>query len=147
MIVPDVNLLLYAHLTPFPEHAAARRWWEQAAGSEREIGLAPVVIFGFVRIATNRRVFERPLTISDATARVEEWLDLPTARLLTPGPDHFAIAFRLLRRLGTAADLTTDAQIAAFALENQAEVVSNDADFGRFPGLRWSNPLAPRRQR
>src|SRR5450432_508696 len=142
MIVPDVNLLLYAHLTAFQQHAAARRWWEAAVADEREVGLAAPVIYGFIRIGTNRRVFASPMSVSDAVARVEEWLELPTARLLSPGPRHFEIAFRLLREVGVAANLTTDVQIAALALENQAEVVSNDTDFGRFTGLRWSNPLA-----
>lgn len=142
MIVPDVNLLLYAHLTAFPEHAAARRWWEAAIADEREVGFASPVIYGFIRIGTNRRIFTTPMSVSDAIERVEQWLELPTARLLNPGPKHFEIAFRLLRAVGVAANLTTDVQIAALALENQAEVLSNDTDFGRFPGLRWSNPIA-----
>jgi uncharacterized protein len=123
MIVPDVNLLLYAHFTAFPEHDAARRWWEAAVTEEREVGLVAPAIYGFIRIATNRRVFARPMSVSDAVARVEEWLELPTTRLLSPGPRHFEIAFRLLLEVGVAANLTTDVQIAALALENKAEVV------------------------
>jgi uncharacterized protein len=141
MIVPDVNLLLYAHITAFAQHEAARGWWERAVANGQEIGLAAPVIYGFIRIGTNRRVFAEPMSVSNAVARVEEWLELPTARLLSPGPRHFEIAFRLLREIGTAANLTTDVQIAALALENQAEVLSSDMDFARFSGLRWNNPL------
>jgi len=141
MIVPDVNLLLYAHVTAFAQHEVARSWWEDAVASGREIGLAAPVIYGFIRIGTNRRIFADPMPVSYAVERVEEWLELPLARLLTPGPRHFEIAFRLLRDVGTAANLTTDVQIAALALENQAEVFSSDTDFARFSGLRWRNPL------
>jgi uncharacterized protein len=143
MIVPDVNLLLYAHITAFPQHETARRWWEQAVATDREIGLALPVIYGFIRIATNRRVFSEPMSVAGAVSTVEKWLTLPGVRVLGPGSRHFEIAFRLLREIGTAADLTTDVQIAALALENQAEVHSNDTDFARFEGLRWSNPLVP----
>jgi predicted nucleic acid-binding protein len=73
---------------------------------------------------------------------VESWLAQPQVFLLHPGHRHAAILFDLLRRLGTAGDLTTDAHLAALAIEHQAEVCTTDADFARFPGLRWRNPLA-----
>lgn len=142
MIVPDVNLLLYAHVTAFPEHARARKWWEAALNGEREVGLAGPALFGFVRLATHPRVFDEPLPVERALVFAEEWLARPRVRLLQPGPRHLEIAFGLLRHLGAAANLTTDAQLAALAMEYQAELHSNDADFGRFPGLRWVNPLA-----
>jgi len=142
VIVPDVNLLLYAHVTAFPEHAAARRWWEELMNGTREVALAAPALFGFVRLVSNPRVFDRPLPIEDATRSVEEWLGRPHVRFLHPGPLHLEIAFRLLRQLGIAGNLTTDAQLAALAIEYQAEVHSSDSDFARFPGLRWVNPLA-----
>ena len=146
MIVPDVNLLLYAEMASFPEHEAARRWWEGALGGGEEVGIAPPALFGFVRIATNPRVFDPPLSVEAALARVERWLEQPSARVLVAGPRHLEIAFRLLRSLGTTRNLTTDAQLAAFAIEHQATLCSNDADFGRFDGLQWVNPLAARRR-
>ena len=142
MIVPDVNLLLYAHITSFAEHVRARRWWERLMAGDREVGVAGPAIFGFVRLVTNRRVLDRPLDVADALARVEEWLDRPHVHFVQPGPRHLKIAFDLLRDVGAAANLTTDAQLAALAIEHQAELHSNDSDFGRFPRLRWSNPLA-----
>jgi toxin-antitoxin system PIN domain toxin len=142
MVVPDVNLLLYAHVTAFPQHRAAKKWWEELLGDGAEVGIGAPALFGFVRLATNRRVFEPPMAVGSALDRVEAWLARPGVSLLNPGPRHFAIAATLLRGLGTAANLTTDAQLAALAIENQAELHSNDADFARFPGLRWVNPLA-----
>jgi uncharacterized protein len=142
VIVPDINLLLYATISGFPEHARARRWWEDLLGGDSEVGIAGPALFGYVRIVTNPRIFDRPLAVDAALARIEEWLDQPPVRFLLPGPRHLEIAFRLLRHVGSAGNLTTDVQLAAHAIENQAEVHSNDVDFARFPELRWANPLA-----
>jgi uncharacterized protein len=142
VIVPDVNLLLYAEIDAFPHHAAARAWWEGLVNGERQVGLAAVALFGFLRISTNRRVFTDPLAIDDALERVERWLDQRNVTFLLPGSRHLEIAFRLLRQLGTGANLATDVQLAAHAIEHGGEVHSNDADFARFDGLRWVNPLA-----
>ena len=142
MIVPDVNLLLCAQVTAFPEHARARRWWEGLMNGGREVGLAGPALFGFVRLASNPRVLDRPLSVEEALTRVESWLERSHVHFVQPGPGHLKIAFGLLRTVGAAASLTTDAQLAALAIEYQGEVHSNDADFGRFPGLRWVNPIA-----
>jgi toxin-antitoxin system PIN domain toxin len=141
MIVPDINLILYAEIAAFPEHAVARRWWERLLSGLDEVALTSPVVFGFVRIATNPRMFDPPLAVNDATDRVTAWLERPNVRVLVPGPRHLEIAFRLLRDLGAAGNLTTDAQLAAFAIENNATLHSNDTDFARFPGLRADNPL------
>ena len=142
MIIPDVNLLLYAEINAYPQHGAARRWWEEALNGQDLVGLASVALFGFLRIATNRRVFEDPLALEDALTRVETWLARTNVFYLATGPRHLEIAFRLLRALGVGGNLTTDVQLAAHAIENQAELHSNDLDFGRFSGLRWKNPLS-----
>jgi uncharacterized protein len=141
VIVPDVNLLLYAEIDATPLHAVARDWWEDALSGDAQVGLAPVCVFGFLRLVTNRRVFTEPLAIEDALARVESWLSRPNVRTLVPGSAHYEHAFRLLRQLGTGGNLTTDVQIAAHALEHNAEVCSNDGDFTRFEGVRCVNPL------
>lgn len=141
MIVPDVNLLLYAEIDAFPQHALARRWWEGVMNGERQVGIAPVCLFGFLRIATNRRVLSDPLPIEHAIARVQRWLERPHVLFLVPGSRHLEIAFRLLRSLGTGGNLTTDVQIAAHAVDYSGEVFSNDGDFGRFEGVPWVNPL------
>ncbi len=141
MIIPDVNLLLYAYMTPYPQHAAARAWWENALSGGHHVGLTSVAVFGFLRLSTSRRVYTTPMTADEASLAVESWSASPQACFLSAGPRHLEIALRLVRAVGTAGNLTTDIQLAAHAIENQAEIHSNDADFARFPGLRWSNPL------
>jgi len=141
MIVPDVNLLLYAEIDAFPQHRAAKRWWEGVIASERAIGLASAAVFGFIRIGTNRRVFDEPLAVTDALERVRRWLHEPNVTFLVPGSRHLEIAFDLLAALGAGANLTTDVQLAAHAIEHGGEVHSNDRDFGRFDGLRWVDPI------
>ncbi len=141
MILPDVNLLLYASISAFSQHARAKKWWDTLLGGRAEIAITGPTLFGFVRLATNRRVFDPPMDVVDALDRVESWLSRPQVRFLPPGPRHLEIAVNLLRYLGTAGNLTTDVQLAALAIEYQAELHSNDSDFGRFPRLRWFNPL------
>jgi hypothetical protein len=144
MIVPDVNLLLYAEIDAYPVHAAARRWWEDVLNGQRQIGVAPVCLFGFVRLSTNRRVFADPLPVDEAIQRVQRWFEQPQVSFLIPGSRYLETAFGFLQQLGTGANLTTDVQIAAHAVEHNGEVYSNDGDFGRFEGLRWVNPLSRR---
>jgi toxin-antitoxin system PIN domain toxin len=141
VVVPDVNLLLYAHLSGFRQHRAAKKWWETLLAGREEVGIASPALFGFVRLATNRRVFDPPMEVDGALERVETWFSRPQVRFLLPGPRHLEIASRLLRALGAAGNLTTDAQLAALAIENQADLHSNDSDFARFPDLRWVDPL------
>lgn len=141
MIIPDVNLPLYAHVDGLPRHVQARRWWERVLSRGEEIGLGGPALFGFLRIATNPRILDPPLAVDDAVGRAEEWLTRRHVQFLLPGPRHMEIAFRLLRQLGTAANLTSDVQLAALAIEYQAELHSNDTDFGRFSELRWVDPL------
>ena len=141
MIVPDVNLLLYSQFTAYREHAAARRWWEELMNGDEPVALTAPAVFGFVRLSTSARVFDRPLGVEACLDPVEEWLRRPHVSVLPPGARHFDVAFRLLRHVGTAGNLTTDVQLAAFAIEHQAVLHSNDTDFGRFDGLRWVNSL------
>lgn len=143
MIIPDVNLLLYAEIDAFPEHRAARAWWEGTLNGRGLVGIPGVSLFGFLRLSTNRRVFAEPLGVDDAITRVRAWLACPGVSFLPPGPKHLETAFGLLTVLGTAGNLTTDVQLAAHAIEQQAELCSNDVDFSRFAGLRWVNPIAP----
>ncbi|HXA16351.1 MAG TPA: TA system VapC family ribonuclease toxin [Thermoanaerobaculia bacterium] len=142
MIIPDINLLLYAYFSVFPFHQEARRWWEAIGERGEPVGLAPPVLFGFVRIATNRRVFVQPMDLQQATGIVEGWLVLPSMQVLRPGPRHVEVAFDLLRAAGTRRDLTTDAQIAAYALETGGVVHTADGDFSRFAGVVKIDPLA-----
>ena len=141
MIVPDINLLLYAVITSFPQHPKAREWWERTVNTAPEIGLAAPALFGFLRLVTNPHVLETPLRVEAALAYVRDWLEQPNVQFLNPGTRHLEIAFGMLESIGTARNLTTDVQLAAHATELDAELHSNDTDFGRFAGLRWVNPL------
>ena len=103
--------------------------------------MAWATLLGFVRLTTHRQVLVNPLPVSTATSLVEEWLDQPVVRVLVPGRDHARHCFGFLKKLGVAGNLTTDAHLAALAVEYQAELHSTDNDFARFAGLRWRNPL------
>lgn len=141
MIIPDVNLLLYATITGFPQHERSRAWLEGVINGSAQVGLTAPAVFGYLRIATSGRVLTSPMSITDAIGRVKEWLSQPNVTFLVPGPGHLEIAFGLLGPMGTGANLTTDVQLAAYAIEQDADLHSNDTDFGRFPGLRWIDPL------
>lgn len=141
MILPDLNLLLYAHDRAAPLHLAAGDWWEAALSGQRPVGLSWMVMLGFIRISTQRTVFREPLSASAACGQVRSWLAQPHVTILEPGSRHAGILFGLLEDLGTAGNLTTDAHLAALAIEHQCELQSTDADFTRFSGLRWRNPL------
>lgn len=141
MIVPDINLLIYAHNKRDPLHGPAKAWWESALNGNIPVGLPWITSSGFIRIMTNRRILTEPISSGDAVDLVRTWLDQPAVVVLQPGPKFAGLFLGYLGKLGTAGDLTTDAQLAALAVENQAELHSNDADFSRFDGLRWRNPL------
>ena len=141
MIVPDVNVLVYALDATSPYHALARRWWDGVLSSDRPVGLCFPVVLGFVRLTTSRGLFESPLGVGEALDRVQSWLDQPQAVLLAPTARHWPIVSDLLRASRVGANLTTDAHIAAYAIEHAATLYSNDGDFDRFDGLRWKNPL------
>ncbi|MSR21555.1 MAG: type II toxin-antitoxin system VapC family toxin [Gemmatimonadetes bacterium] len=141
MIIPDVNVLVYAYNSDSPLHDRARAWWEETLAMPSPVGIAWAVALGYIRITTHTRILANPLSPAVACRHVESWLAQPQVTLLHPGARHATILFDLLRRLGTAGNLTTDAHLAALAIEHQAEVCSTDADFSRFSGLAWSNPL------
>lgn len=141
MILPDINLLVYAHNLRAMHHEKARQWWERCLQGHEGVVLAWVVVLGFVRVATHSRVFERPMTVPEATSRVEEWLTLPHIQIIHPAPTHFSTWCSLLRQVGTAGNLTTDAHLAALAIDRGLILQTTDADFARFRGLKWNNPL------
>jgi hypothetical protein len=141
MIIPDINLLLYAYDASSPFHTKAAAWWQGCLSGTEPVGLLPVVLFGFVRIGTNVRAFLNPLAPSEAAKHVRSWLEQPPVELLDPGPGHVECVLKLLEGLGTAGNLVTDAQIAAATLDQDAVLHTTDTDFIRFGTLRWFNPL------
>lgn len=141
MIVPDINLLLYAYDSDSPFHAKASAWWRKCLSGTEPVGLPPVVAFGFARIGTNPRVFRNPMTPAEAARHVRSWVAQPVVQILETRVDHVEAVLKLLEALGTAGNLVTDAQLAAFTIEFGAVLHTADADFLRFSGLRWFNPV------
>ena len=142
MIVPDLNLLIYAYDATSARHEAARAWWERSMNAAEPVGLPWVLMLGFVRLTTHRSVMRRPLTVPRACTHVRSWLAAPNCVVLEPGEAHAAILLPLLESLGTAGNLTTDAHLAALAIEHGAVLHTTDRDFARFPGVKWVNPIA-----
>ena len=142
MILPDVNVLVHAHNADSAVHERARRWWDACLAGAEGVGLAWAVILGFVRITTNRRIVARPLPVRDVMLRLETWLALPHVHIARPSETHFTRLRAQIERLGAAANLTTDADLAVLAMERGYILYSTDADFARFAGLRWINPCA-----
>jgi len=141
MRIVDLNVLLYAVNSDAAQHGVVRAWWEMAVNEEETLGLAWVVLLGFLRLATNPRVFPRPLTSDAAAAKLDTWLSRENVRIVRETDNHWQTLRPLLRDSGSAGNLTTDAHLAALALSHDAVLVSCDTDFARFKGLRWENPL------
>ena len=141
MRVVDLNVLLYAVNSDAAQHKVVRAWWESAVNDGDAVALPWIVLLGFLRLSTNPRVFPRPLASNVAAAKIDTWLSLDNVRIVREKDGHWDTLKRLLRDAGTAANLTTDAHLAALALTHDAVLVSCDTDFARFKGLRWENPL------
>ena len=141
MILPDVNVLVHAHNTDSRVHEAARAWWDGCLAGTEGVGLAWVVMLGFIRISTHPRVLANPLPVGAVLDRLESWLALPHVHIPQPSERHFGRLRSAFEELGTGGNLTTDAHLATLAMERGYVLYSTDADFGRFAGLRWKNPV------
>ena len=143
MIVPDVDLLVYAHNSAAPKHNDARRWWETLLNGTEGIGLPWAVSAGFVRVVSNPKVLSPPLARETAVDYVEGWLAMSHVIPLNPSTGHLSLFRQYVAVTGGGHNLVTDAHIAAVATEHDAEVnTHNSSDFARFPGVRCRNPLA-----
>jgi uncharacterized protein len=140
LILPDVNVLLYAVNTATEQHAAALNAIKGGYSSPRGIGFAWVSLLAFLRLSTRSGIFPKPLSVDDAIRVTNHWIDAPNAQLVHPGERHAELLGRLLRGAGTTGNLTTDAHLAAIAMEHDATIVSFDRDFARFADVRWANP-------
>ena len=141
MILVDTNLLLYLKFQDMPQHATAAAWFEGVVRERRRVGLPWPSLLGFARIATSSRVYEQPLSVEQAWAQVEEWLGLPGVWIPEPTDRHAEVLRGVLPAANAGGNLVPDAHLAALALEHGLEVCSTDADFARFAGVRWRNPL------
>jgi hypothetical protein len=141
VILVDANLLVYARVSSFPQHTAARAWLDGCLNGVAPVGLPWASLTGFVRLVSNPRVFERPQSIAEAWRQVEGWLASPRAWTPGPGERHREILAGLLATPGLRANHVPDAHLAAIAMEHGLTVCTSDADFARFRGLNWTNPL------
>ena len=142
MKLVDANLLLYAVDEGSPHHRVVKPWLEEQLSSSETVAFAWAVLLAFVRLATNPRVFDSPLTPEEALDLVDSWLDQPVAAVVHPTDRHSSVLRDLILALGTAGNLTSDCHLAALSIEHGAELCSADGDFARFPRVRWLNPLA-----
>jgi toxin-antitoxin system PIN domain toxin len=141
MIVLDVNLLIYAVNEDALLHARAKPWLEKALSGPETVGFSWNVLIAFLRLTTRPSVFRNPLRIEAAFDLVSAWLDQSAATIVHAGPRHLQIMRELLLPIGSGGNLTSDAHLASLAIEHGAVLCSSDADFARFPGLKWKNPL------
>jgi len=141
MILVDANLLIYAHVQSFPQHARARAWLDSRLSGSAQVGLPWPSLLGFLRLVTNRRVFERPASTAAAWRQVDAWLDCDVAWVPQPTDQHRELLGHLLGKVNVAANLIPDAHLAALAIEHGLTLCSTDGDFARFPDLRWQDPL------
>lgn len=142
LILVDANLLIYAAIEDLPQHPAAQAWLDERLNGVERVGLPWSSLLAFFRVVTNRRAVVRPVSTEDAWGQITEWLACQTAWVPSPTERHQEILGGLLIAYGVRAGLVHDAHLAALAVEHGLLLCSTDGDFARFPGLRWTNPLA-----
>ena len=141
-MVLDVNLLIYAVNEDSPDHKRAKSWLEATISGTETVGLPWIVLLAFLRLTTRTGLFQKPLTVGAAFDVVDAWLQQPSVTVPEPTARHLQTMRDLISPLGIGGNLTSDAHLAALAIEHGAELCSTDNDFGRFNRLRWRNPLA-----
>ena len=142
MLLPDVNVLVYAHRLESPDHERYAAWLRSLAAGAEPFALSELGASGFVRIVTNPKIWDEATTIDDALLFIERLRMRTNARLLTHGSSSWAIFARLCASARARGKLVADAYHAALAIEHGCELVTADGDFARFHGLRWRHPLA-----
>ena len=142
MILLDANILIYAVNEDAPIHRKAKSWLESAISGPDTVGFSWNVLLAFLRLTTRPGLFRNPLPLEIALDLIASWLDQPSATIVHAGPRHLRILRELLLPIGAGGNLTSDAHLAALAIEHGAELCSSDSDFARFQGLKWTNPLA-----
>lgn len=141
MILVDINLLVYAHNEASRFHQKAKQWWMERLAGDQPIALCWASLTGFVRIVSHPGIQTDPVSIEEAFAMADAWIEHPNVYWVHPGPRHYSLFRSLLTMAGVGGNLVTDAHLAALAIEHQCELHSNDTDFAAFSGLRWVNPL------
>lgn len=141
MILPDVNVLVYAHRADAPNHSAYKEWLESEINSDQAFGLSELVLSSFLRVITHQRIFDPPSQLSVALAFANQLREQPNCVLIQPSSRHWGIFIRLCSEVGVKGNLVPDAYLAALAIDSGSEWITTDRDFSRFPGLKWRHPL------
>lgn len=141
MILVDANLLLYAHVTSYRQHDAARAWLEDQLATAPRVGLPWASVLAFVRLVTNPRMFTEPEPLADAWGQVEAWLDAEATWTPTPTAGHRKMLRGCLSTAGLRANDVPDAHLAALAMEHGLSLATSDSGFARFSALDWFDPL------
>jgi toxin-antitoxin system PIN domain toxin len=141
MILFDVNVLVNATNARAVDHQRYRDWFERLVDGDAAFGASDLVLSGYLRIVTNRKILPLPLTLDVAIEITEKIRDRQNCVAVNPGPRHWGIFISLLKRANARGNLVPDAYFAALAIESGCEWVSSDRDYARFPGLRWRHPL------
>ncbi|MGH3873341.1 MAG: type II toxin-antitoxin system VapC family toxin [Pseudonocardiaceae bacterium] len=142
MLLPDVNVLVYAFRRDAADHEKYRAWLDSTVNGDSSYGCSDVVLSGFVRVVTHPRIYQQPSTLTEALTFAHTVRDQPICRPVLPGDQHWSIFTRLCRLASAKGNLVADAFLAALAIESGCEWVTTDRDFARFPGLRWRHPLS-----
>ena len=142
MVLPDVNVLIYAFRVESPFYERCSTWLRETIDSETSFGLSALALSGLVRITTNRRLFPNPSTHEEAFGCCEDLMSQPNCQLLEPGRRHWGIFRRLCEDSGTTGPRVSDAWFAALTIEHGCEWITFDRAFARFPGLKWRAPTA-----
>jgi uncharacterized protein len=141
MLLPDVNVLVYAHRQDAPDHQRYLGWLENVINGDEAFGLSDLVLSGFIRIVTHTRVFSPPSAIGAALEFAITLRSRPNCVPVTAGPRHWDLFVSLCRRVGAKGNLVPDAYLAALAIESGSEWITTDRGSARYPGLRWRHPL------
>ena len=141
MILVDLNILIYASFDNLKENRLAQAWFEEQLDGSDRVGLPWSVLLGFLRIATNRKIVSRPLTMAAAWQQVSDWLTCAPVWIPQPTERHVEVLGALLAQPGVQGNLVVDAHLAALAIEHGLTLCSTDGDFARFRELKWHNPL------
>lgn len=140
MILPDVNVLVYAYREDAEAHESFRDWLDEAINTEHAYGMSDLVLSGFIRVVTHPKAFREPTKPSEAFAFAERVRSQPQCVAIRPGPRHWDIFTRLCRECGAKGNLVPDAFLAALAIEHGCEWITTDRDYARFAGLKWRHP-------
>jgi toxin-antitoxin system PIN domain toxin len=141
LILPDVNVLLYAFRNDYAQHPRHRAWLESLIDGDEPFAMSPQVLGAVIRIATNKRIYRQPAQFETALDFAGTLLAEEHCRIVLPGPRHWRIFVRLCQDARARGDLIQNAWFAALAIEHDCEWITHDRDYGRFPGLRWRPPF------